>query len=447
MRIGRIGHAGIVVSTGKISCFMDPIVVQPFAGGGNRLYPEVTVDLPSAQASCQAIILSHAHPDHFSIPSLAALPRNVPVFFPRGDQIMEEALRRLKYPEITGMSTGNKFQLEDLEWLPTASKAPAPEVGVSFRSGGLTCWNLVDTVIDDDAISVQRFISGPTDVMIAAYQPLFQEFPSLPSESEFKASVYGALLSAVLDVAPRCVVPGACGFRYTADWLNWHGFPITEAQFLRDLARLAPGIRSVSLPPGGVLDLATLEVTAGGLPFVRREPGAAGGYRWRPTAGIPPLEDPDLFGLGAEVLRREVPRYLDDAFLAALGTPRHAAWLTRMAEMEAVWRLEVVFPSGPAEIRLLDFTRSPLRWLPDDPEVFTKIDTCATASLILGLLRGELDGASANFGLFRFARRLYQPHRRGITASRSDRDEPLMRIIGEGAFRRHVDRSLSRLGY
>jgi hypothetical protein len=161
---------------------------------------------------------------------------------------------------------------------------------------------------------------------------------------------------------------------------------------------------------------------------------------------VPPLADDDLFNYGDDTLRKEVAAYLDDKFLAALGRPAHSAWRMRMARMGVIWRLEVVYPRGAVEVRLLNFGDPALRWSGDDPELFTKIDTSVAASMIVGLLRGDLDSAGPAFGLYRVAQRLYEPHRRGVSLSRNDQDEPLCRILLENAFPRHVDRALRELG-
>src|SRR4051794_34697350 len=171
MRIGKIGHAGLVIATGEVTCYCDPLLSGVFCAGANALWPEVRIDAARAASACDAIVISHSHPDHFSVSSLAALPRAAPVLYPRGDALIESALRRLGFETLRPMTCGERYHLRDLEILPTPSTAPFVENGLCFSSGGATCWNLVDTCVDETTLSLVRHACPGVDVMIAAFQP------------------------------------------------------------------------------------------------------------------------------------------------------------------------------------------------------------------------------------------------------------------------------------
>ena len=208
MKIARIAHAGLVVSTERLRCFVDPVLVEPFACGTNRLEPAVRIATAEAARLCDAIVLSHAHPDHFSIRSLDALPRDVFTFYPRGDALVEAALRRLGFREVHAMAMGERVTLEDLSFHATPSRVPFPEQGLLFEANGATCWNLVDTAIDEDAISFARRLAPRIDVLLATYQPLAQSFFDLGRAARgLDPEQYGGFLSHVFAIAPRAARP------------------------------------------------------------------------------------------------------------------------------------------------------------------------------------------------------------------------------------------------
>ena len=446
MDIGRIAHAGLVISTERNRIFMDPVLRDPFACTTNRFWPEIALDTRAAADLCRTIVLSHYHPDHFSVPSLALLPRQAPVFYPRGDVNLEGALRRLRFMDLRPLAAGDKHKLHDLEIFASESRVAFKEVGVCFRDGTGTCWNLVDTVVDEDGISAVKREMGPVDVMIAQFQPFIQGFNEFPLREGFPVGEYGRLVGYVGEIAPSVVIPGACGFLYSTAWLNRCGFPMSEAQFLEDVAEVSPQTRPVRLRPGDVFSLGSRAVKEQALGFVKctADPTRSE-YTWRPTDGIPPLGDDDPFSYGAELLEREVPRYLDDAFLQQLNGPSQLVWRANMARRKVRWRLEVVYPDGLIERRMLDFSREPLAWQEDGGE-YAKVHTACAASMVLGVLRGEMDGYAPMFGMMRWSRRIYFPTRAGVALRSSERDEPLTRILLDNAFLRHVDHSLRQLG-
>jgi hypothetical protein len=301
-------------------------------------------------------------------------------------------------------------------------------------------------VITEDAVSSVLQTAGPIDLLVAQFQPLIAEFQEFPLHADFPYLDYARLLAAVVNVSPRFVLPGACGFAYTTDWLNNHGFPMSEAQFVADLAETLPTAKPIRLNPGDLLSTETFAVVPGGLRFVKPQSSApASDYWWSPVDGIPPLRDHDPFGYGSGRLRTEVPRYLDETFLVALNGPEHFVWRRCMAQRSCVWQLDVIYPDGLKERRMIDFRQSPLTWLPDRSE-FPKVHTACAASMILGVQQGDMDGYAGMFGMLRWSRRLYQPTPVGLNWRKGERDEPLSRVLMEASYIRQVDRSLRNLG-
>jgi len=454
MKVARIAHAGLVVSSRRALCVMDPVLVQPF--DGSTFDPPIQVDTRAVPRSPELLVLSHSHSDHLSLPTLDLFDRATPVVFPAGEPVLEEVLSRMGFEQRKGLRSGVRFTVEDLELFPTASRVPFPEMGILFRSRGRTCWNMVDTAVDEAIVTAVRQLARQPDVLLAPYQPLIERpLWSDALGSGFPHDMYGRLLRTVLDVHPRCVVPASCGFRFDGeDWRNDRMFPLTEEQFLADVGKLEAGITGRTLPPGAELAVERgFPVSEGVLPFIRRR-GAArlASHEWRPDRGIPPLEDTNGSGYPLRELRRTVRAYLGRQLLAELKHPRHALWRERMARLEVLWSLEVVYPGGAIERYEVDLARTPLRLETRERKKaggrrFAKILTAITASSVQDLLEGVLSPYSIGGKSFRTTLRLYEPHREGVRQAGSPDDEPLTRTLLAGADARYIARQLAQLGY
>lgn len=451
MRVGKLGHASVVVWDGSLCCLMDPVFIDPFEGGANAMDPAVTIDIAAATKSCDVVVLSHAHMDHFCVRSLARFPREVPVLFPASDALIERALARLGFERRQPVGVGDKISLGDLTLFPTASRADFPEIGMLFRGARRSFWNMVDSVVDDGAVDIVRSLVGTPDLVFAKFQPLLEnELIVNALGSDFPVAKYGVLLRNVWNVKPRLVAPSSCGYRYArARWLNDRGFPITDAQFEADLREGDPSLRVIHVPHGGAVDLdgpaADVVVDPAGVPFAKRREGSlVPAFDWRPERGVPPLSDENPRAEDAAKLRRRVDEWLGGEFLSLLAASPDA-WLERMARQKVQWRLEVVHPSGPSDVRRLDFGALSRGWVPAEDATFYKLHTSICASAIVGLLDGQQNSYSLTFNDVRIMERLYAVGREGLTRFGSIADEPMMRILCDGADDRFIERELGMI--
>jgi L-ascorbate metabolism protein UlaG (beta-lactamase superfamily) len=447
MRVGRIGHATLLVRTDDVACVMDPVLAAPFDCGSVIFDPPITVDARHVRDLCNVIVLSHEHADHFDVASLDQLDRDAVVYYPHGARSIAHALERLGFAQRRAVHPGEEdITLADLRFVPTASRVPFAEMGMVFASEDATLWNLVDSRIDGAIIDFVRREVGRVDLALAGYQPLIQrELGSDALGSGFPYDAYGTLLAAVAAIAPRWVVPAACGFRYVEPWLNDRGLPMTEAQFARDVAALGARIEPIALTHGAEVEIegGTLRRLAD-LPFVERLGATSPSHDWRPDRGVPALVDRDPCRHGEAALRADVTAFLDGELLASLAT--HHEWLARMARLRAVWRLEVVYPGGAVEQRWLDFGDDTLRWTTARAGLFAGLHTSIAASAIVGLRNGEVHPDRLTLGDMRIFARLYTVSADGIVQAGSDADEPLCRVLVPGSRERHLDRALRRLG-
>lgn len=187
--------------------------------------------------------------------------------------------------------------------------------------------------------------------MLATYQVLVEE--ELGCEglgSGFPYRRYGARVRQVVAMAPRCVVPSSCGYRYTSQpWMNQRGFPIIgEEEFLADVRAIAPAIAGRMLAPGDGLAVDGLVVHRAALPMVEPRPSAAGATAWRPDRGVPPLIDEDPFDAAVEGQIERTGSVADEPIAQALyptANRRNVDW--------QLARLGVAAPVGVGAIRTL----------------------------------------------------------------------------------------------
>jgi hypothetical protein len=455
LRVARIGHAGLVVSTQGVRCLMDPILVHPHSC--IELCPPVRIRREALAGEVDAVVLSHEHPDHFSIASLDWLDRSCHVYYPEGAELIAMCVQRLGFERATAVRPWEEVDLGGLTLIPTPSQVPFPEIGALFRAGEKVVYNMVDTFTDATIVRQLLERVGGVDLLLARHSPTIEGGNSVDAlGASFPADSYRAMLENVVAVRPRCVVPSAHGYIYgpSATWLNTRAFPMTQDQFLRDVSSLQPEIVTRLLAPGDAIevggDFCTLPAY---LPYVERlDDTLCPPDLWRPDRGVPPLEDRGPGEVGA--LRRAVAEFLDGPFLAGSSVPDNADWRARMHRLKLVWRLQVVYPDGSAESRLLDFAREPLRWDDDDPRAFVKVHTSVTASGIVGLLTGERHLYDVALTSLRTFYRLYDPARRepsifefcGEHPVGQLMDEPLLRVLHVGAEQRYCEAELHKLG-
>ena len=368
MKVTLLGHATVLVELDGATILMDPVFGDPFEDGAVVSCParEVFVDkLPKLDK----IVLSHAHLDHFDIPSLALLPRDCEVLCPE-DPTIPHVLGRLGFTNVRPIEAGTTVPCGDGELLTTYSNIGVIEFGVAFKDRSGTFWNEVDTVVTPGTIELVRMQLGQVDLLFSVFAcQNLGFFDSL--RAGYPLGISRANLANVRQVAPRLVVPGSAGFRFTGPlaWTNPFLFPISRDHFLADLARVAPQIPSTLANPGDIFEIAAGTVTRhpGASPVARMIEDDTRLLEFDATAPIPPLTDPNLQGYPAALIDTHVGAVFDGiaSFVreACSGTARDAL-VEEHRRSGASYGLGVVFPDGSERWLHLHFDR-------DQPRIVT----------------------------------------------------------------------------
>lgn len=150
MRITYIGHATLLLELAGRRILTDPNF-DPALG---RFLPRVSAPgiALGALPSLDAILLSHAHADHLSFESLAALPRTIPLFAPPS---IAKWLRARGHANATALMPGDGVQLGDI----TITAAAARHVGARY---GVDRWRSDANMYLVDANAESLFFAGDT---------------------------------------------------------------------------------------------------------------------------------------------------------------------------------------------------------------------------------------------------------------------------------------------
>jgi L-ascorbate metabolism protein UlaG (beta-lactamase superfamily) len=129
-RVTYIGHATLLIELGGKRILTDPNFDPALARVLRRVCPPgIAIDrLPDLDA----VLVTHAHADHLSFTSLAALPRTVPVYAPGP---VQKWLWKEGFPQALGINPGETINLGDVSVHATMAEHRGNRYGFdSWRS-------------------------------------------------------------------------------------------------------------------------------------------------------------------------------------------------------------------------------------------------------------------------------------------------------------------------
>lgn len=391
MKLDFLGHASLLVAGDDVRVLFDPLLFGVHHEGLYDIYPPRRLDL-AALPPIDAVVLSHAHRDHFDPESVARLHQATPILA-ADDPLLLGCLAGLGFTQVQPLANWSPFTAGPLQITPTPAADGAIEHGFVLQEQGRTVWHLVDTFPSASTIAEVKRRFGPIDVLIAPWQPLQDStFPSgVPVH--FPHDMYRTIVGNVLQIAPRALIPGACGFRAIgpAAWTNHLIFPVTRQRFVADILAAAPelGEHILEMEPGDALVLAPgmLAREQGLLDYCSCE---RADYRWEELSFRP-------FDLGAPVSEPRGDAFtralcqgaIDDFFLAlerSLADDLEAfVWHRRW---QVIRQYEVVFAGGERAFWVADFSATPTIRPGRSPHALAH--TILPASLLIGLVAGTI---------------------------------------------------------
>lgn len=278
-------------ATAGARILVDPLLVEPFGhdGGVGVVWPPRKLDL-AAMPPVDAVFFSHEHEDHFNIPSVNRLSRDIAIHVPeRSSRAMREFLAEAGFT-VRLVAAGSTVSIGDLrftsftpdhvrhdeqdEWDTTPFLVEDAKDGGSFFSP-------VDVTVSE-AIEAQLRQRGVAPGLWGYANNVlnlsFQEQPLGPAPA-----VEPIIARFVAEHRRRPPPPLAslmCGggfsFGGPRAWMNHVAFPLDSDQLFEGLQAVTPGERFIVVSPGMqiVADKDRIRSVTESSPFLRTAPKA-----------------------------------------------------------------------------------------------------------------------------------------------------------------------------
>lgn len=120
IEIGFLGHASLLFEGAAGSLVCDPwFSTVPIYGNSSIKYPVVPAELDDSFRRATHVYISHHHEDHFHVPSLDLLSRDVTIFFPAFEYVdhprgrsMERTLRAMGFTRLRPLRSYEQVQVD-----------------------------------------------------------------------------------------------------------------------------------------------------------------------------------------------------------------------------------------------------------------------------------------------------------------------------------------------
>ena len=248
--ISRILHAGYVMACEGTRIAFDTIFENPFSRNCHA-FPEVRFDRDAIRRQrFDAVFISHFHDDHCSFDSLDLLDRATPIhIYCIFDELFEMA-RQLGFTQVHALRLNEAVAVGPFRVTPREAMDADVDSMFQVQAAGLNLLNVVDSWIDECTLT-QLVEEGPWDMVLWPFQTMRELEVLAPSRhAPAPPTLPEEWLPQLQALAPRYVVPSSCQFRQEPwSWYNRAFFPITYAQFAREVSAALPAAQVLRLDP------------------------------------------------------------------------------------------------------------------------------------------------------------------------------------------------------
>jgi len=374
--ISRILHAGYVFESEGTRIAFDTIFENPFSRNCHAFPPLRFDEAAIREQRFDAVFLSHFHDDHCSLESLDLLDRATPIYLYCIFEELFAMLRQLGFTNVQALTLNEPVAVGPFQ--VTAREAMDADVDSMFqvRAAGLNVLNVVDSWIDDTTLG-QLVQEGPWDMVLWPFQTMRELEVLAPSRhAAAPPTLPQEWIAQLQALAPRYVVPSSCQFLQEPwSWYNRAFFPISYAQFGREVGAALPQARVVRLDPGVSvrLDAASLQ-PAPRLPWVIPVGEQDVDYVYEGNAAAPPTgEIARHFAPLSDAQRQRVLDYCTSELPAAYGEVEASS---DYFDRPRIWQLSVFDSDGEATHwrysledgkATIDAGQGPLGWTTEIP--------------------------------------------------------------------------------
>ena len=403
MKTTLIGHACIVFESKGTTLLSDPCLFSLHFEELNYYFPRVEIH-PDKFKRPDAVYISHRHQDHFDIRTLAYMPKDLKLLCP-DDAILLDCIKELGYQDITVVKDFEPVQVKDLTLIPTPSLTQDyyPEHGLIIQDGEVNIWNQVDTIVSPDIIQYINRICGRVDFAHVRFEPLLEQNFTYHKDTMLPFEEYSSFLKVAGALSPKFAVPGSAGehFHGAAEFLNHFVFPATQEQFIGDLEKFSPEIRSSTFLPGDVAEISATgtKIHRQQSELVTRQEEENFRTAFNPLYEVPRIrtltEDSDQRRKEKEAVTQFL---LDGTFVEKL---KQSEVMAAFQHWGLGYRLEL-FDEDESDIWYIDFSKEPVlqRGYFGRVNLYEGISYSELYRLIEGTTNWDFVGSSGNYRTF-----------------------------------------------
>jgi len=256
LTISRILHAGYLFECEGVRIAFDTIFENPFSRNCHA-FPDVRFDTARIREQrFDAVFISHFHDDHCSLESLDLLDRATPLYIYCVFDELFAMVRQLGFSQVHALVLNVAIDVGPFAVTPREAMESDVDSMFQVQAGGMNVLNVVDSWIDDDTLA-QLLAQGPWDMVLWPFQTMREIEVLAPSRAvAAPPTLPEHWIEQLQALAPRYVVPSSCQFRQEPwSWYNRAFFPITYAQFAREVGAALPHAQVVRINPSVSLRL------------------------------------------------------------------------------------------------------------------------------------------------------------------------------------------------
>ena len=250
LTISRILHAGYVFACDGARIAFDTIFENPFSRNCHA-FPDVRFDVAQIRRErFDAVFISHFHDDHCSFDSLDLLDRATPLYLYCIFDELFDMVRQLGFTSVHQLALNEAVAIGPFQVVPREAMDADVDTMFQVRAAGMNVLNVVDSWIDGGTLA-QLVAAGPWDMVLWPFQTMREIEVLAPSRNAPAPPMLPDEWIAQLQaLAPRYIVPSSCQFEQEPwSWYNRAFFPISYAQFTREVGAAVPGAQVVRLDP------------------------------------------------------------------------------------------------------------------------------------------------------------------------------------------------------
>lgn len=260
-RIEVIGHASLRARVGGKTLVADPWWLDPIGPNSAFHFPPLDHDIADLVRETDFLYISHIHPDHFHLPTLALLPKSIPVYIGNYRRKgFRDAIQHLGFPVVECpfqepvRIPGTEFEIAILEhdYLENA----AYDSALVLRTPSWTLFNNNDAVL---AVEKYDWVRQHYDLDYAflgfspaSFYPLCFDMPEEEKQRLLDDAAerrFADFVAAARRLQPRYAIPFASGARFLQDGARWKNVSFNAASdAVQRLTEFEP--QGVVLGPG-----------------------------------------------------------------------------------------------------------------------------------------------------------------------------------------------------